>query len=220
MDLRVRNARPEDLAAVMEVEEHWPPDQRAGRRKMEVRLERFPAGFFLCELEGALIGFSTSGPVRYDPGDLSEFQTWKHACNDGYLHPPEEVREVNALYIASTCVVEPRRGQGVLEALIDAQIGRTRELGFAYAVTGATIPGYDAHCQRHGEISAAHYALARKDGLPIDGFLRKLELLGLRLPDERHVIPGYYPSPESRDHAALLVYRAGVERPVPAPGRR
>ena len=57
--------------------------------------------------------------------------------------------------------------------------------------------------------------------LLFDGdFLRKLEQLGLRLPDERHVIPGYYPSPESRDHAALLVCRTGVEHPAPAPGRR
>jgi len=207
MDLRVRTARPEDLAAVMEVEDSWPPDQRAGRRKLEIRLKRFPAGFLLCELEGELIGFSTSGPVRYDPEDLTDFQSWKHACNDGYLRPPQEVRDPNALYVVSTCVVAPHRGQGALDALLAAQFGRARELGFDYVVTGAIIPGYDDHCRRHEEVSAARYAMARRDGRLIDPFLRKLEELGMRLPDARHVIPGYYPSPESRDHAALMVYR-------------
>ena len=72
-------------------------------------------------------------------------------------------------------------------------------------LTGAMLPGYDAYCKEHGEVPAARYAALRRDGVPVDPTVRKLEAEGLRLPAADHVIENYYPSPPSRDYGVLLV---------------
>ena len=69
------------------------------------------------------------------------------------------------------------------------------------------IPGYDRFCRENGEIPAGEYAFLRRDGELVDPTLRRLASLGLILPDERHVIEGFYVSPESRNYGALLVHR-------------
>ncbi|MFH1690359.1 MAG: hypothetical protein ABIE42_09005 [Candidatus Eisenbacteria bacterium] len=72
------------------------------------------------------------------------------------------------------------------------------------------MPGYDRFCRENGEIPAREYAFLKREGKLIDPTLSRLASLGLVLPDERHVIAGFYVSPESRDYGALLVHRTQV----------
>lgn len=203
----VRNADRNDLDGVLEVERCWPVEQRAGREKFASRLERFPEGFFVAECEGRIVGAITSCPVRYEPGRPEAFPSWSHATNDGFIHPPGVVRDANALYIISNGIVKEHRRSGLRERLVGAQLDLARKRGLRFALTGAMLPGYDAYCREHGELPARDYAYrTREDGAPVDPTLRKLGALGLLLPSPEHVIPDYYPSPESRDHGALLVY--------------
>lgn len=203
----IRNATAKDLDGVMAVEADWPEDQRAPREKFVSRLERFPRGFFLAIANDCIVAVSTSTLTRYDPDRLEPFRSWERCTNDGYLHPLGDAREYNALFIVSNGILKTHRGTGVREALVSAHLDLSRKLGMAYTVTGAMLPGFDAYCREHGEIPVETYAFLVRDGVPVDPTLRKLASLGLVLPDARHLIPGYYRSPESRDYGALLVCR-------------
>ena len=60
---------------------------------------------------------------------------------------------------------------------------------------------------QNGEVPVGEYAFMREEGRLVDPTLSKLASLGLILPDERHIIRNYYPSPESHDYGALLVHK-------------
>jgi len=203
----VRSADVSDLDAVMAVEADWPEQQRAPREKFESRLERFPEGFLVVEADGGIVAVCTSTLVTYDPGDLGPFRSWESCTNNGYLHPLGDRSAYNAYYIVSQGIRKAYRREGIREGMIRANFDVTAKLGLDYTVTGAMMPGYDRFCRENGEIPAREYAFLRRHGELVDPTLRKLATLGLTLPDERHVIEGFYISPESRNYGALLVHR-------------
>lgn len=67
------------------------------------------------------------------------------------------------------------------------------------------MPGYDDYATKHGETPASDYAMMRRQGMPLDAFLRVHAGLGFHLPDSRHVVADYYPDEPSRCCAALPV---------------
>lgn len=209
--VEVEPATPGDLSAVMEVEEDWPAGQRASMDQFRSRLERFPEGFLIARVDGVPVGVSTSCLTRYDPDNVDQFSSWSAVTHDGYL-PPHGVAGANALYIVSTGVRQSYRDRGVGEALIRAQIALSARLGLAYCVSGSVLPGYDAYCREHGCIEPTEYVFTREGGALLDPLLGRLEQVGLLVPDRRHVVANYYPSPESRDYSALVVHRNGCQR--------
>jgi N-acetylglutamate synthase-like GNAT family acetyltransferase len=208
--MKVRNATANDLDAIMAVESCWPEDQRATIDHFRSRLERFPQGFWVGEVVGIIVGLTTNCLIHYDPKDPGACKSWAFVTNHGYLYPRREITDANAIYTVSTAILEPYRRRGLHEAFLRKRLETTRELGLAYAVSGTMLPGYDAFCRRHGEIPAYEYCLLRVNGKPLDPLVRKLTAFGYEIPDERHVIADYYPSPESRDYGALMVYRNKV----------
>ena len=206
MEFSIRNAEVEDLDAIMQVEAHWPKEQRSSEEKFRSRLEKFPQGFFLAEANGEVVAVSTSTLTNYDPADLASFRSWEKCTNDGYLYPLNAVDEYNALFIVSNGIMKQARKKGIREEMIRAHFSLAVHLGLQYIATGAMMPGYDAYCSEHGETEISDYAFMMKNGCPIDPTLNKLSSLGLLLPDPRHIIEGYYMSPESRNYGALLVH--------------
>jgi len=204
-EFTIRNATPGDLDAIARVEEDWPEEQRAGIDKFVSRLERFPEGFFVAEVDGQVAAVSTATLTHYDASDLSAFQSWEKCTNDGYFFPVVDSNVYNAVLIVSNGIMKQHRRRGIREGMINAHLELAARLGMEYAVTGAMIPGYKAYCLENGDIPAEEYAFMKKDGELIDPTLRKLASLGLILPDKRHIVRDYYPSPESGDYGALLV---------------
>ena len=207
LQFTIRNADASDMDAVMAVEAEWPEEQRATRDKFQSRLERFAEGFLVVEVDDQIVAVATSTLTRYNPADLDHFRTWEKCTNDGYLHPIGDRADYNACYIVSQGIRKAYRRTGIREGMIRADLAIATRLGLEYTVTGAMIPGYDRYCREHGEVPAREYAFMERDGQLIDPTLRKLASLGLTLPDERHVIEGFYVSPESRNYGALLVNR-------------
>ncbi len=64
---RVRNACLDDLPGILAVEECWPEDQRAPAKVFISRLERFPRGFFVSEIEDRIVGLRRAAPVITTP---------------------------------------------------------------------------------------------------------------------------------------------------------
>ncbi|HOE80003.1 MAG TPA: GNAT family N-acetyltransferase [Smithellaceae bacterium] len=195
----------------MRVEQTWPPDQRASADQFLSRLEIFPEGFWVGEYDDSIVGLTTSCLQHYDPYKLEQFSSWNQAINNGYLY--RDIKKPNALYIVSTIIIKEHRGEGLFDAFLKKHQETTRKLGLDYSVTGIVIPGYNAYCLEYGEIPIYQYANLRHLNRLVDPLLRKAAALGFKLPDERHLIPHYYQSTESRDYAALLVYQnRGVKK--------
>jgi hypothetical protein len=205
-EFNIRNATKADINDLMRVEQTWPEDQRASVDKFLARLEKFPEGFWVGEVDNRIVGMTTSCIVHYDPKDLSPFCSWNHATNNGYIFPVEGIAYPNALYVVSTVIEKAFRGNGLFQAFFEKHKEVTALRGLTYCLTGAMLPGYNAYFLSHGNVSAYDYAMQRKNGRVIDPLVEKLMACGFELPDERHIIPDYFHSPESRDYAALLVY--------------
>jgi hypothetical protein len=206
MTLEVREATLADLDDIMRIEEDWPPEQRASREQMRVRLEKFAEGFWLFERDGELIGTLMSCPWRYDPSKMSEISTWDKVTGHGYL-PDIDPGTANALYLVSGSLRRNARGGTAYAVMMETPVALAERLGFDYVVTGAKIPGYDAYCRRFGEVDAKDYAFLRVNGCLVDPFLEMYRGHGYVVPDRAHVVPGYYPDPPSRDHGAIIVRR-------------
>lgn len=196
----------QDLDDWMRVEESWPEGERASRAQLEARLRKSPRTCWTAQTTdgGQSVGFITAFPIVHQPGPCT-YDRWDKVTADGFF-PDHFPAEANGVYIASSVIEQGHRGQGCYEILVQSYWAHLRSLpGMRWVVTGAVIPGYDAYCQRHGEIAAVDYALMRRAGRPIDPFLRKLEALGLTVPGPDYIRPDYYPDGASRHYAAVLL---------------
>jgi hypothetical protein len=194
MNFTIRNATLDDIEAIMRAEQHWPEDQRSSEDKFASRINIFPQGFFLTEIDNEVVGVSTSTLKTYDPDNLSPFESWNQCTNGGYLYPLTDIEDYNALFIVSNGIMKQARRTGIREAVICSHLSLAKKLGMQYTVTGAMMPGYDAYCAKHGDIPITEYAFLERDDRIVDPTLNKLSTLGLKLPDSRHIISNYYQS--------------------------
>lgn len=209
----IRNATSEDLPAIMDVERDWPRSERAPVEKMAARLERFPEGVFVGEVEGRVVGVTTSCPTVYEPDHVDVFTSWDAVTNKGWLRDRDEIAGANAVYIVSTGIKKAYRGSGLFRPLIGRQIDLSRRLGLRYCVTGVILEGYAAYLRDNAPLPAADYALLRPNGCHVDPLLEKARHAGFRVPDARHVVPGYFASEGALDWSAIMVYDAEKDLP-------
>ena len=209
MKFRIRQAAASDLSHIMNIEMDWPEEQRCTLEKFVSRMDIFPKGFFVVEMDSEVVAVSTSTLVHYNSESIEAFSSWALCTNDGFLQPLGNFDDYNALYIVSNGIMKKARRIGIREEIIKAHLQLARDLGLEYVVTGAMIPGYRSFCQSRGFLPAAEYAILEENGRLIDPTLRKLASLGLELPTKDHIIEDFYPSPESHDFGALLVHEVG-----------
>lgn len=204
-ECRIRNATTLDLDGIVGVERDWPEGQRAPQAKFESRLTLFPEGVFVAEVDGRIVGVTTSCLMRYEARAVGKFTSWDAVTNDGWLVDRTKVDRPNAVYVVSTGIAKAFRGRRIFPRLISAQVELSRRLGFGYCVTGAILEGYARHCRERGDIAAPSYALSMSGGTYVDPLLRKLHGVGFVVPDERHVVPEYFASEEAHDWSAIMV---------------
>jgi len=205
MKYLIRNASPHDLDAIMQVEQSWPEAARAPREKLSARLEKFPAGFFVAEQDGRLLATITACPLRYNPAQPGELKDWDTVTNRGFLHEIGPFDGYNSLYIVSGVIDPQHRGGDLFETMVGREVQLARELGFAYVLAGAVLPGYARYCEKHGALPATEYVSLRHGQHRVDPLLDMYARIGFAVPDRRHVIKDYFPDAASRDHAALVV---------------
>jgi ribosomal protein S18 acetylase RimI-like enzyme len=67
----IRNVLPKDLEECFRVETSgFPPEEAAARETIQLRIETFPEGFFVAELDGRIVGMLNSAAT--DKDDLSD----------------------------------------------------------------------------------------------------------------------------------------------------
>lgn len=206
-----KNATPADMPQILQVEQSWPEDGRAGADKFLSRLARFPQGFFLALLNDAempgnevAVATITSMPLYYNSENMDDFDNWDRVTNHGYL-PEKSDPASNALYIVSGVIDSRYRGHNIFAPGVLSVANLAQSVGLRYVLAGAVIPGYQKFCQQHGDVNAYEYCTTRRGNHLVDPLLAMYEAIGFSVPDVRHVIPEYYPDDASRNFAALVV---------------
>lgn len=70
-EIIIRNALPEDLDECFLVESSgFPPEEAATRETIRLRIETFPEGFFVAEMDGRVVGMLNSAATNKD--DISD----------------------------------------------------------------------------------------------------------------------------------------------------
>ena len=116
---RFRNARPGDADRCFEIEQAaYEGDEAATREKIAGRIDIYPEGFLVLEVDGAVAGFINSGcahEVEMSDEDFKELVG----------HDPEAPNVV----ILSVAVVPALQGKGLSRALMEEFVARMRGMG-------------------------------------------------------------------------------------------
>lgn len=178
----------------------WPDELEAPRDKFQARIDVFSEGFIIAEVNSVVKGMSTAQLTNYDPnGKLS----WNELTDNGYIrksHNPEG----NALYVVSVAVASDTQGLGLGSKLVDAQKELTTKLGKKYLFLGARVPGYDAYCKEHGDVTIEDYLKLRNEkDESVDPEIRFYMRRGLK---PAKIIPHFEPDPPSRDFGVVMLW--------------
>ena len=197
---------------VMRVEkEAWPEEVQATRDKFESRLNIFPKGFLLAEVQGfGIMGVSTSEIINFDSDKPPP--SWEEITDNGYIRSTHK-KDGDALYVVSVGVsrrVEQLGIKGVGTALVNAQQYLASTLGLNYVVLGARISGYGKYFESHPETRVEDYLeLKREDGETLDPEIRFYERNGFKI---SKIVPNYMEDdPESRNYGAVMVWENGAK---------
>jgi ribosomal protein S18 acetylase RimI-like enzyme len=196
-DVSVRQRRPEDTAAVIDIFQaiypgapSWTPEQLASH------LEVFPEGQMVAEADGRIVGMAASLIVLWD--DYSMDTAWRDFTDHGFFrnHDPERGR---TLYGAEVMVHPGYQGVGVGTQLYDARRALVTRLGLLRIRAGARLAGYHRHAD---SLSPEEYTRRVAAGELSDPTLsfqlsRGFAVIGVARDYLRY-------DPESRGHAAVI----------------
>lgn len=119
MPLIIRRVTPDDLAACTHVEATcFQPSEAASETSIRSRIDTFPQGFHVAELDGTVVGQINSGCTNKD--DITD-EAFKQLIG----HDPEGCTMV----VFSLSVLPEAQGRGVAKALMERFIEHSRTLG-------------------------------------------------------------------------------------------
>jgi predicted amidohydrolase/GNAT superfamily N-acetyltransferase len=197
--LLVRPLRPEDYAAVVELQKKAFPDMQPWEKsQFESQLRHFPEGQICIECDGQLVASSSSLILPYE--DQTEWHNYKKISDSGYIrnHNPEG----DTLYGIEIMVDPEYRGMRLSRRLYDARKELCRQRNLARIIIGGRIPGYDQHAD---EMSAREYVERVMDKALYDPVLTAQLANGFAL---QGLIADYLPSDnQSHGYATFLEWK-------------
>lgn len=117
--LVIRQVTPADLDACFAVESAcFPPEEAAARETIALRIEQFPQGFLVAELDGAVVGHINSGATDDDDITDEEFKQLIGHDAGG-----------RNMVVFSLAVLPDYQRQGIAAALMERFVERSRALG-------------------------------------------------------------------------------------------
>jgi ribosomal protein S18 acetylase RimI-like enzyme len=152
----IRNVRPSDLDGCLEVEVcGFPEEEAASRETIQDRIETFPQGFLVAELDGRIIGMLNSTSTNRQ--DIADQELKKMAGYDpdgrniivfALAVLPEYRRRGIARRLMLKCIEESKRlGKGkILLMCKSGLIGYYERMGFAHVgLSASTYGGAEWH---------------------------------------------------------------------------
>jgi GNAT superfamily N-acetyltransferase len=194
----VRNTTDTDVSPLIELQKRVYPTIPHWRVDLLLhQLEIFPQGQFVAEMDGKLVGASSSLVVLWDEWDIEH--TWKDITARGTFdtHNPRG----RTLYAAEVFVHPHKRGAGIGHALYRERRRVCRRLNLKRIMACGRLPGYHRYAD---SMSAELYAQKVVWGDIHD------TVLSFQLHEGFHycgIVNGYIPEDEeSRGYAALIVW--------------
>lgn len=149
--IEVRNIRPEDISAIIELQSQCFPNMEPWERdQLESHLDIFPEGQFCVEFEGKIVGSCSSLIVNFD--EYGEQHTWDVITDNGYItnHDPDGFN----LYGIEVMVHPEYRRMKIGHRLYEARKNLARQLNLKSIIIGGRIPNYHKH---QSEMSPRQY---------------------------------------------------------------
>lgn len=153
----IRTARPSDVAAIARVDaESWPAPLAATEDQVRARLLAYPAGQFVAELDGEIVGVVFAQRVT-DAFFATTLATFDELTDHGRFTASHD--GAGAIYqIVGVGVATAARGLKLGRQLVDRQIEHARSLSGIRRILGFTRP---AEYHRRPELSIDDYVELR-----------------------------------------------------------
>jgi len=204
MMFQIRNANQKDLPQLLELEKIWPEASRATEQELNQRIETFAAGYFVVEDEAGIYASFIVHPYRYDPNDLSNFQSWNDV-NQACFLKNTVTDDCNALYVISAT----NKKSDMKGLFFRCSLGHLLKLAYSmnktYLVAGILLPGYAGFLKKHGVIEPEAYVFKQINGRFVDPLIEKVRRIGFYVPSKTHVLTNYFPDEKSLNYSALVV---------------
>lgn len=212
--IRIRQARVDDIEAILLVEEKaWPENLRASREMYQSRLGTFPQGTLIAEREGNIEGVVVVQLMNFS--STPDISSWNEATDYGYIknsHDPEG----NSLYGVNLSVF-PQTQSRVALALLEAVDKLAIRLDLKQILLGGRILSFarylKQYCQKNGisvisdeerdKIAEDYMRATNKRGNPLDPEINFYQKAGTKI---IKLLPNYFKDPESLDYGVLLVW--------------
>lgn len=173
-----------------------PPDKHWKPSMLKAHIKKFPEGQFVAEIDGWIIGSSTSMRVPLDAA-LAPHR-WSEITGGGHLttHDPKG----DCIYGTEIMVHPEARRAGIAKRLYKLRKDLARATNARALATGGRIPGYDKHAET---MSAIDYVKSVLRGDRADRTLSAQLAAGFQVAG---VMPNYITDPRSRNFATLLLW--------------
>jgi predicted amidohydrolase/ribosomal protein S18 acetylase RimI-like enzyme len=196
--LVVRPLRKTDLKAVQEIQRRsFPMIEPWTREQFETQLTIFPEGQIGVEIDGILVG--TSSSLIVDEEDFGAYHTFDQVSDNGFIrnHDPEG----DTLYGIDIAIDPKHRGVHLTRRIYEARKELARQRNLRAILIAGRIPGY---VRQADKMSAEEYVrrVIRKDLKDKDPVLTAQLAQGFSV---RSVLKDYLPSDtESGGHAVFM----------------
>ena len=177
-DVILRNARPDEAAAIARVEvTGWPAELAADRAQIDCRLRVYPEGQWVAALEGRVVAVAWSQRIGQAFLDATPHRF--DALTDGGTFADSHDPQGDIFQLIGVAVAPAERGSRLGRKLVDREIAFARGLPGVKRILGFTRPaGY----HRHGQLTIQQYAaFHHESGRPIDPMLAFHLQAGARL---------------------------------------
>lgn len=172
------------------LDKHWQADM------LRAHIMKFPDGQFVAEIDGWIIGSSTS--LRVPLVRALEYHRWRDITGGGYLttHDPQG----DAIYGTEIMVHPEARRTGIARKLYQLRKDLAVRLNARALATGGRIPGYGKHAPK---MTAVEYVKSVLAGERTDRTLSAQLASGFTVAG---VMTNYITDESSKGHATLLLW--------------
>lgn len=173
-----------------------PPDKYWQPAMLEAHISKFPEGQFVAEIDGWIIGSSTS--LRVPLAKALKPHRWTEITGGGYLTTHDAKGE--CIYGTEIMVHPDVRRGGVAKKLYRMRQTLAVDTNARALITGGRIPGYEKHA---ATMSAVEYVKSVLNGDRTDRTLSAQLAAGFNVIG---VLPNYLTDPKSHHYATLLAW--------------
>ncbi|WP_054706472.1 GNAT family N-acetyltransferase [Bacillus sp. JCM 19041] len=199
--IRVRPYTLSDYPCLLQVQQEafpppFPQELWWSEEQIAAHTETFPEGALLVEIDGEVVGSSTSLLVS----NADKPHTWEEISDNGFLRQTHDPYG-DTLYGIDLCVRPIARGKGVAKTIYDAQKQTVIKLELKRYAAVCRIPGYSAVARHY---SPQQYVDLVKSGDYHDTVLSFMLKQGL---NPTRIQPNYVEDAESLNYGVFVEWK-------------